>query len=83
MIVKENFGPDGTTVMAVTIMYRTKSFDPEHGDWYWAKYDPDGQVSRMNGMAVAGKVSMCMECHGHASAAGSDFAFSNDRSAEQ
>ncbi len=81
MIVKENFGPDGTTLMAVTIMYRSEGFAPEHGDWYWAKYDADGQVSRMNGMAIAGKVNMCIECH--ASAVGNDFAFSNDRSVEQ
>ena len=81
IILKENFGPDGMTLMAVTVMYRTEGYDPEHGDWYWAKYDADGQVSRMNGMAVAGKVGMCIECH--ATAAGNDFAFSNDRSVEQ
>lgn len=77
MIVKENFGPDGTTLMAVTLMYRVEGFDPEHGDWYWAKYEADGQVSRMDGMAVAGKVGMCIDCH--SSAAGNDYSFANDR----
>ncbi|MBL8820441.1 MAG: cytochrome P460 family protein [Planctomyces sp.] len=77
MIVKENFGPDGTTLMAVTLMYRVEGFDPEHGDWYWAKYEADGQVSRMDGMAVAGTVGMCIDCH--SSAAGNDYSFANDR----
>ncbi|MCA9063106.1 MAG: cytochrome P460 family protein [Planctomycetaceae bacterium] len=77
VIIKENFGPDGTTLMAVTLMYRTQGFDPEHGDWYWAKYEADGRVSQMNGMPIAGKVGMCIECHG--SAEGNDYSFTNDR----
>lgn len=77
ILIKENYGADGTTLMAVTLMYRSEGYDPEHGDWFWAKYDADGQVSQMNGMKVAGKVSMCIECH--SSAGGSDYSFSNDR----
>lgn len=77
IIVKENYGADGQSLMAVTVMYRVQNFDPEHGDWYWAKYEPNGQVSRMEGMAVAGKVGMCIDCHG--SAGGNDYAFANDR----
>ncbi|MEY3175529.1 MAG: cytochrome P460 family protein [Planctomycetaceae bacterium] len=81
VIVKENFGPDGTTLMAVTVMYRNVGYDPEHGDWYWAKYEADGQPSRMDGMVVAGKVGMCIECH--SSAGGNDFTFANDRVSQQ
>ncbi len=55
-IVKENYGPD-KTLMAVTVMYRVKGFDPEAGDWFWAKYTPKGEVE------AAGKVTMCAGCH--------------------
>lgn len=77
MLVKENYAADGQTLMAITVMYRSRGFDPDHGDWYWAKYEPDGRVARMNGMPVSGRVGMCIECH--TSAKGGDFAFSNDR----
>lgn len=77
VLVKESYSQDGGTLMAVTVMYRSKGYDPEHGDWYWAKYEPDGRVSRIEGMAVAGRVQMCADCH--SSAAGGDFAFANDR----
>jgi hypothetical protein len=76
ILVKENYGPDRQTLMAITVMYRSKGFDPEHHDWYWVKYEPDGRVSQMAGMPVRGKVSMCLECHG--GAGGGDFAFTND-----
>ena len=33
--------------MAVTVMYRTKGYNPEGGDWYWAKYNPDGTIAQM------------------------------------
>lgn len=76
LIVKENYGPDKKTLMAVTVMHRSKGFDPEHGDWYWAKYEPNGATSTMEGMTLASKVQMCAECH--ASAKGDDMCFSND-----
>ena len=77
ILVKENYAPDAKTLMATTVMYRSKGYDPEHGDWFWAKYEPDGRVARMNGMSVAGRVEMCIECHGGAS--GGDYSFGNDR----
>lgn len=76
ILVKENYGPDGSTLMAITAMFRSEGYDPQHGDWYWVKYEPNGMVSQMNGMAVAGRVGMCAECH--SSAEGNDFAFAND-----
>ncbi len=39
-------------------MYKVKGFNPEAGDWFWAKYTPDGQVQ------AAGKAEMCIKCHG-------------------
>jgi hypothetical protein len=77
ILVKENYAPNVKTLMAITVMYRAKGFDPEHGDWFWAKYEPDGRVSRMNGMPAAGRVGMCIECH--SGAGGGDYSFSNDR----
>jgi len=56
IIVKENYMPD-KMLGAITVMYRVKGFDPEAGDWFWAKYMPDGQVE------AAGKVAMCSSCH--------------------
>lgn len=56
IIVKENYMPD-KKLDAVTVMYRVKGFDPEAGDWFWAKYTAKGEVE------AAGKVAMCSGCH--------------------
>ena len=81
IIIKENYGKDKKTLMAVTIMFRSKGYDPEHNDWYWAKYMPDGTVAKsppaMGSMRLAGKVKGCIMCHGDAE--GKDFAFLNDK----
>ncbi len=76
IIVKENYGKDKKTLMALTIMYRTKGYDSERGDWYYVKYEPDGRASRMEGRPVAGKVKMCIDCH--SGAKGDDYVFIND-----
>ncbi len=79
VIVKENYSPD-KKLMAVTIMQRSKGFDPEHGDWYYAKYAPNGKIDKtppeMKSMPIAGKFKMCIDCH--SGAGGGDFAFLND-----
>ena len=77
VIIKENFGPDGTTLMAVTVMYKNKGYNPDGGDWYWAKYDPTGKIAVKNGMRIAGRFKSCIECH--SSAGGDDYLFSNDK----
>ena len=56
MIVKENYTPD-KTLAAVTVMYRVKGYDPEAGDWFWAKYQADGSIAK------EGKVAGCIGCH--------------------
>jgi hypothetical protein len=80
ILVKENFGKDGKTLMAVTVMYRSKNFDPDHNDWYWIEYMPDGSVARTppekGSMPIAGKFKSCIECH--AGAKGNDLTFVND-----
>lgn len=76
ILVKENYDASGKSLMAITVMYRSKGFDPENGDWVWTKFEPDGEVSVMNGMKLTGKVGMCAQCH--KSAEGGDFIFAND-----
>jgi len=80
IILKENFGPDGKTLMAVTVMYRAEGYNPEANDWYWVKYTPNGNVAmtppEKGSMPIAGKFASCIECH--AGAEGNDFAFIND-----
>jgi hypothetical protein len=56
IIVKENYTPE-KSLAAVTIMYKVEGFDPDGGDWYWAKYSPNGETQ------VAGKADGCIQCH--------------------
>ena len=81
VIIKENYGPDGKTLMAITVMYRSAGYDPTHGDWYYVKYNPDGTVAKTppekGSMRIAGKFRSCIECH--SSAEGNDFVFANDK----
>ena len=76
ILVKENYDRSGKTLMAITVMYRSKDYDRDNGDWVWTKYEPDGQVSVMKGLALTGKIGMCIQCH--KSAEGGDFVFAND-----
>lgn len=57
IIVKENYTADKRFV-ALTVMYKIKGYNPEAGDWFWAKYKPDGTVE------ASGKVKGCIDCHG-------------------
>ncbi len=55
IIVKENY-KDKKTLAAITPMYKVKGFNPQGGDWFWAKIS-DGKV------LAAGKVRGCLKCH--------------------
>jgi hypothetical protein len=57
IIVKENYGPDKKTLMAVTPMYKVKGYNPSAGDWWWAKFGADGKVM------AEGKPQGCINCH--------------------
>jgi len=57
IIAKENYSAD-KRFGALTVMYKIKGYDPEAGDWFWAKYAPDGKVE------ASGKVKACIDCHG-------------------
>jgi len=63
IIAKQNFVTSGadTSLDAITVMFKRAGYDVEHGDWFWAKYKPNGQVE------VAGRVTMCSGCHQGAS----------------
>lgn len=79
VIVKENYSAD-KNLMAITVMQRATGFDPANGDWYYAKYMPNGQITRtapdMKSMPVAGKFNMCIQCHSEAD--GDDYLYLND-----
>ena len=79
IIIKENFSPT-KSLAAITVMYRTKGYNPEAGDWYWVKYNPDGTVANKTTekgvMRLGGRVGGCTDCHGGAD--GDDFAYFND-----
>jgi hypothetical protein len=57
IIVKENYSAD-KEFKALTVMYKIKGYNPRAGDWFWAKYAPDGSVQ------ASGKVEGCINCHG-------------------
>ena len=52
-------------VKDITVQYKVKGYNPGAGDWFWAKYSPQGKV------AAAGKVGGCIRCH--RAMAGNDF----------
>jgi len=56
LIVLENYSPD-KRLIAVTVMYKMKGYNPQAGDWFWAKYSPGGKVE------TSGKAKSCIECH--------------------
>lgn len=66
IVVKENYGPE-RALAAVTPMYRVANYNPEGGDWFWAKYGKNGDVE------ASGKVQSCIDCH--SAAEGDDWHF--------
>jgi hypothetical protein len=70
ILVKENYGENQKDLMAITPMYKKKGYNPEGGDWFWAKYGPDGSVE------TSGKVDGCIQCH---KAAHKDMIFSQPK----
>jgi hypothetical protein len=55
--VKESYDADGK-LLNITLMYKAKDYNPEAGDWLWAKYDLDGQAE------IFGAPKGCIACHG-------------------
>ena len=72
---------------SVTVMLRREDgYDPDHQNWFWAKYNPDGSMAtNPKGMKLAGRVAKgadkgCIACH--QAAPGEDYVFTHDRFAE-
>ncbi len=83
ILVKENFmAQNNEALAAVTVMKKIRGYDPDNGDWFWVKFDPQGNVMKNPmGMSLAGRVMKgsdkgCIACH--ANAGGGDFLFVND-----
>jgi hypothetical protein len=58
IIVNEEYTAN-KKLQALTVMYKTKGFNPETNDWFCAKYDA------LNGyVQEAGKSASCITCHG-------------------
>ena len=52
---------------AITYMVKVPGYNPDAGDWFWAKIQPDGTID------VAGKGAGCIGCHTQVAA--NDFVF--------
>jgi hypothetical protein len=66
IITKENYSPE-KKLIAITVMFKVKGYNPEAGNWFWVKYTPDGKVE------AEGKVEGCIKCHAQKRA--NDFLF--------
>ena len=56
IIVQENYTA-GKGFSALTVLYKIRGYNPVAGDWFWARYTPDGKVE------ASGKVDSCINCH--------------------
>jgi hypothetical protein len=90
VVVKDNFGGENVTkemvvaspnkyLVAVTPMvWMEPGYAPKENNLYWVKYAADGSVMKTpQGMAIAGKVKSCVDCH--ARAKDGDYMFTNDK----
>jgi len=57
MVVMENYQGERVDLNSITVMYKLKGFNPPDGDWYWAKYTPEGQALN------SGRDRWCIGCH--------------------
>lgn len=65
--VEEGYDDEaGGSARGVTVMKKITNYNASAGDWFWASYSPSGEV------ATAGKVNLCIDCHG----AGQDYVLS-------
>lgn len=57
IVVKENYDSN-KKLDALTVMFKEEGYNPQHGDWFWAKYAADGTIQ------AEGKFQGCIDCHG-------------------
>ena len=75
IIVKEQYD-ENQELMNLTVMKRIAGYNPEHGDWFWAIADTNGQwenAGRLNSWYT----SACIDCHERGDGGG-DLVFIND-----
>ena len=59
ILVKEGYlDSSGQSLNKITIMKKIEGYDPDHNNWFWANYNPDGELAGSNGAE-----SMCYNCH--------------------
>ena len=54
-------------LMLITPIYKVKGYNPDAGNWFWAKYKVDGKI------IAEGKVGSCIKCH--SKVAGDDYLY--------
>lgn len=74
IVVKENYMPD-STLAAITVMYKSSGYNPQHNNWFWLKRLADGTVE------VSGRAEGCISCHGGQTA--NDYIFTSSLSGAQ
>ena len=97
LIVKKNYVGDDVTpekvandpdsyLGAITVMFKRRGYDPENQDWFWVRYEPNGEIAEnADGVPLAGRVAKgmstgCIACH--SAAPGGDYVFIHDRYAD-
>ncbi len=59
------------------IMYRREEgYQEAHNNWFYAEFDPKGEVITYEGEVLAGRSALCVSCH--ALAGGDDYLFTTD-----
>jgi plastocyanin len=56
IVVRESYDAD-RQLREIGVRYKVNGYDPDHNDWFWAAYTPDGEV------IVEGRVESCQNCH--------------------
>jgi plastocyanin len=56
MVVRESYDAD-RQLREIGVRYKVEGYDPDHNDWFWAAYTPEGEV------IVEGRVDSCQSCH--------------------
>ena len=68
LIVKEGYSDsNGSDISKITIMKKIEGYDTSNNNWYWANYNPGGDLGGKNG-----KEAFCYNCH----ASGQDYLLS-------
>lgn len=66
IIITENYTLD-RNITFITVMQKIKGFNPLANDWFWVKYETDGEITTVKkdnkALKLAGKVANCIECH--------------------